>query len=447
MTPGEAPAVQAVEKRRWLSAPNIVLFLLCLMYMLTYIDRVIVSTAGPAMQDEFGLNNTELGKVFGWFGWTYAAFQVIGGRLGDRMGPRMTLLVCGSIWALSTMATGLAVGLISLGALRLVLGFGEGATFPTATRAMQSWVPAGRRGWAQGVTHSFARLGNALTPPIVAALMVSITWRGAFVVLGAVSLVWAGVWWLYFRNDPKDHRGITPDDLARLPAPGTKKTAALPVPWRRLILRILPVTLTYFCYGWSLWLFIYWVPTFFQKQYHLDIKKSALFSSGVFLAGVIGDTLGGVISDYLLHRTGRIILSRLSVIIVGMLGSAACMVPILFPHDVVWFAICLSGGFFFLELVIGPIWSVPMDIAPQHSGTASGLMNTGSAVAAIFSPWIGGGYLIDATGKNYAAPFYVAIALLVIGAGLSFTMRPDRKFVDEPAAALPVAKAVESPPV
>src|SRR5204863_10166596 len=122
-------------------------------------------------------------------------FQVIGGRIGDRFGPRKTLLVCGAIWAVATALTGLAVGLVSLIAFRVALGFGEGATFPTATRAMQNWTPPSKRGFAQGVTHSFARLGNAVTPPVVAALMVWGTWRGAFAVLGVVSLVWVVVWW------------------------------------------------------------------------------------------------------------------------------------------------------------------------------------------------------------------------------------------------------------
>lgn len=431
------------SRLRLLSAPNLVLLLLCVMYFLTYVDRVIVSTAGTSMQKEFGLSKTELGAVFGWFGWSYAALQVPGGRIGDWLGPRKTLLIAGAIWGFATVVSGFAAGLISLGALRLALGFGEGATFPTATRVMQSWMPASRRGWAQGVTHSFARFANAVTPPIVAAIIVWWSWRAAFVILGAVSLVWVAVWWLYFRDEPRDHAGVTPEDLARLSAAAKKERRN--VPWRRLILRILPVTLTYFCYGWSLWLFIYWVPTFFQQQYKLDIGKSALYSFGVFLAGVIGDALGGVISDHLLRRTGRVTFSRLVVIVVGMLGAAAFMVPVLSHHDVGVFAICLSGGFFFLELVIGPIWSVPMDIAPQHSGTASGLMNFGSAVAAIFSPWFGAGYLIQVTG-NWAAPFYVAVALLIVGTGLSFTMHPDRKFVDEPEAELPKARQVLDKP-
>jgi len=423
------------------TAPSIVLFLLCLMYFLTYIDRVNIATAASDIQKDFGLSKTQYGFAFSAFGYPYLVFQVIGGRLGDRLGPRKTLLLCGAIWAVATALTGLAVGLVSLIAFRVALGFGEGATFPTATRAMQSWTPAGRRGFAQGVTHSFARLGNAVTPPIVAALMLWITWRGAFAILGVASLVWVVVWWLYYRDDPRDHAGITPDDLARLPALGAAKPAAEAVPWRRLIVRMLPVTFTYFCYGWSLWLFLTWIPQFFRDDAKLDVKKSALYSAGVFLAGVVGDALGGIISDHLLRRTGRVTLSRLIVIVVGMLGAAGCLIPVLFTRDLVALSLCLSGGFFFLELVIGPIWSVPMDIAPQYSGTASGLMNSGSALAAIVSPPVFG-YIVDATG-DWHLPFIGSIVLLFIGTALSFTMHPDRKFASEPEVVPPVAIAME----
>jgi MFS family permease len=412
------------------TAPGMVLFLICLMYFLTYIDRVNVATAGPIIQKEFDLSNTQLGLVLSGFAYPYALFQVIGGWFGDRMGPRRTLFLCGAVWAVATAVTGLATGLASLMAFRVVLGLGEGATFPTATRAMQSWTPVGRRGFAQGVTHSFARLGNAVTPPIVAALMLWLGWRVAFVVLGVASLIWVNVWWLYYRDDPRDHPAITEADLARLPPPSAPSTALRRVPWRRLIWRMLPVTVTYFCYGWSLWLFLNWLPSFFLKGFKLDIKQSALYSSGVFFAGVIGDALGGVISDHLLRKTGRITFSRLIVIVVGMLGAAACLIPVLFSRDVFQLALCLSGGFFFLELVIGPIWSVPMDIAPQYSGMASGLMNTGSALAAIVSPLVFG-YIIDVT-NDWHLPFYGSIALLLVGTVTSFTMHPDRKFVDQP---------------
>src|SRR5262249_10944085 len=150
---------------------------------------------------EFNLTNTQIGLVFSAFAYPYAIFQIMGGWVGDRFGPRLTLFGCGLIWAIATIVTGLAGGLISLFLTRVLLGLGEGATFPTATRAMQYWVRTERRGFAQGITHSFARFGNAVTPPIVAWLMSLFTWRGSFVILGTISLIWVFVWLWYFRND------------------------------------------------------------------------------------------------------------------------------------------------------------------------------------------------------------------------------------------------------
>ena len=170
-----------------LSATRNVLALLCLMYFVTYIDRVNVSTAATAFKDEFALSNTQIGFVFSAFAYPYLVLQVVGGWLGDRFGARRTLSVCGFIWAAATVMTGLAQGFASLVLSRVMLGLGEGATFPAATRAMSSWTASSKRGFAQGITHSFARLGNAITPPLVASLMIAVSWRGSFVILGIAS--------------------------------------------------------------------------------------------------------------------------------------------------------------------------------------------------------------------------------------------------------------------
>ena len=127
-------------RRRALSAPTVVLVLLCVMYGITYVDRVDVGTAASAIKAELGLSNTELGLVFSAFAYPYALLQVGGGWVSDRFGPRMTLTACGLLWAVATILTGFAGGLVSLFLARVLLGLGEGATFPGATRAMQSWV-------------------------------------------------------------------------------------------------------------------------------------------------------------------------------------------------------------------------------------------------------------------------------------------------------------------
>jgi MFS family permease len=420
-------------------ATHVVLAMLCVMYFITYIDRVNISTAASEIQKELHLSNTQLGLVFSAFAYPYLLFQVIGGWVGDRFGPRKTLFWCGMIWAVSTIMTGFVNSLLTLFIARVALGFGEGATFPTATRAMQYWTPAGKRGFAQGITHAFARLGNAITPPLIAALMFWLTWRGSFIALGMVSLLWGVIWAAYFRNEPKDHPGITEAELASLPLRPVNMRPQ--VPWGALLRRMWPVTLTYFCYGWSLWLYLNWLPLFFKNNYSLDIKNSALFASGVFFAGVVGDSLGGILSDRILKKTGNVRFARLSVTITGFAGALLSLLPILFIHDITVVALCLSGGFFFAEITIGPMWSVPMDIAPKYSGTAAGLMNTGSALAAIVSPLVAG-YVIDVTG-NWYLPFLLSMGLLLLGGFSAFLMHPETPFEEEggviPMAGRPVA--------
>lgn len=411
-------------------ATNIVLGLLCLMYFLTYLDRVNINTtvASDQFRKEIPLTETQASNLFALFAYTYLLFQISGGWVADKLGPRRALTICGVIWASATIMTGVVHGLMWMGISRLVLGFGEGATFPTATRAMSQWTPAGKRGFAQGITHACSRLGSAITPPLVAFLIVAVSWRMSFIVVGIISLFWALIWVLYFRDDPGAHRAVTPEELKMLPTYSSKKSE-VNVPWGRLAVRMMPVTLVYFCYAWTLWLFQSGIPRFFKNQFHLDLQKSALFASGVFFAGFVGDTLGGIVSDTLFHRTKNLNIARRNVVAVMMVLCCASMIPILFTHSLTVAAIALSAGFFFAEFTIGPMWAIPMDIAPRFSGTASGMMNTGSAFAAIVSPVVFG-YVVDKTG-HWTWPFIGSMVLMLCGAALAFAMHPDRPLVDD----------------
>jgi MFS family permease len=396
------------------------------MYFLSYIDRVNISTVVASNQflKEIPLTKVQMGFVFSAFAYPYLLFQVIGGWVADKFGPRKALTVCGIIWAGATIATGLVHGMVSLFVARVILGFGEGATFPTATRVMSYWTPKEKRGFAQGITHACSRLGNSLTPWLVACLILTISWRGSFIIIGVISTVWALVWGLYFRDDPNKHSGVTSEEIALLPTYGSKKTSGEKVPWSRLIPRIMPVTVVYFCYGWILWLFLSWIPSFFKGQYHLDLQRSALFASGVFISGVVGDTLGGLVSDKLYEKTHNPKFARCNMVALMMFFCGISLVPIIYTRNMNVVALALSAGFFFAEMTIGPMWAIPMDIAPKFSGTASGLMNTGSALAAIVSPVVGG-YLIQKTG-NWMLPFIVSMGVILVGAALSFTMHPER---------------------
>jgi ACS family glucarate transporter-like MFS transporter len=415
-------------------ASNVVLLLLCAMYFITYLDRVNVSTAAAGFSKEFGFSKTEIGLVFSAFAYPYLVFQIIGGWVSDRFGSRRTLIVCGLIWASATVLTGLAGGLVSMLLARVLLGLGEGATFPAATSAMSRWVAADRRGFAQGITHAASRVGNAAAPAAIVAIMTTYGWRESFYVCAAISFAWVLLWAVTFTENPAEHPRITAAELSALPA--ARKTAA-PVPWGPLFRRMAPVTIVYFCYGWTLWLFLSWIPQYFLHSYNLNLAKSAMFASTVFFAGVIGDTLGGIVTDRLYKRTGSLTKARCWMVATCMALTLLSLIPLMFTHDLYVSLACLASGFFFAEMTIGPMWAIPMDIAPAFSGTASGMMNSGSALAAIISP-VAGGWLIDRFG-SWELPFLGSIVLMAFGVALAFRMRPDLKFVADAWPAEPVA--------
>jgi sugar phosphate permease len=402
-----------------------ILVMLCAMSFILYLDRVNLAAAAGPIKDELGLSNTTLGFAFSAFGYTYAIFQIVGGWFADRFGARKTLLICGSIWVVATVSTGFVGGLASLCAARLLLGIGEGAALPAQARAITNWFQMKDRGFVQGITHSSSRLGNAVAPPLVALLASLYSWRLSFVIVGGFTAVWIVVWVLHYRDDPRQHRRVNIAELAYLPVSASMSQAKRETtPWNKILRRMGPSIFVYFCQVWSNTLFFSWVPLFFLHGYGLNLKESAVFSSGVFLAGVVGDVLGGLLSDRVLRHTGSLKLARQGVIAFSLLGAFCFMIPVMVSRDLTVVTLCLSGAFFMLELTIGPIWAVPMDIAPRFAGTASGMLNTGAALATIISPVVFG-TIIDLTG-NWSLPFAGSILFLIIGAIATITIRPDR---------------------
>jgi MFS family permease len=409
---------------RGLRVTQTVLLLLCLMYFITYLDRVNVSTAAAGFAAELNLSKTQIGLVFSAFAYPYLLLQIAGGWISDRYGARRTLIASGIVWACATVLTGVSTGLVSLLIARIILGFGEGATLPAATTAMSRWFPSDKRGYVQGITHAAARVGNAVAPGAIVLIMASEGWRASFYACAIVSFLWVMLWALTFTEFPAEHPRVLAEELASLGA--STPVAAAKAPWPALFKRMAPVTVVYFCYGWNLWLFLSWIPQYFLHSYDLDLKKSAVFSTSVFVAGVVGDTLGGVTTDKLLRHTGNLTVARTWMVGACLLLTAVALVPLIFVHSANISLLCLSAGFFFAEMAIGPMWAIPMDIAPAYSGTASGMMNTGSALAAIVSPVVSG-YLIDRF-HNWELPFMCDALLIAVGLALTFRMRPENRF-------------------
>lgn len=406
-----------------------ILALFCAMSFLMYVDRVNLAATGGLIKQELGMSNTELGLIFSAFAYTYCIFQIVGGWFVDRIGARKMILICGVTWVTATVLTGFVGGFVSLFLCRLLLGVGEGVALPSQARAITFWFKRSERGLVQGLTHSFSRLGNAITPPIIVLLVSFHSWRSAFWILGGFTAVWAIIWFFKFKDDPRE-AGVNEQELEGIPhfeKTGLGNKNAEPTPWGPLLKRMGPTMAVYFCYGWTSWLFFTWLPTFFMHGRNMDLKSSALFTTGVFLSGVVGNTAGGVISDKILKMTNNLVTARRNVIIFSFICALLLLIPVTQSDSMLVMTICISIAFFCLELTIGPIWAVPMDITPKYVGMASGLMNAGSAVAGIISPIIFG-IIIDKTG-NWSLPFYGSIALLIVGIMLTFFMRPDRQLI------------------
>lgn len=379
-----------------------------------YLDRVNISAAASSIKHDFSLSNTEMGVAFSAFSWAYLASVFFGGWGARKFGSRGVLVVSVLLVGCATIATGFTGGLATLFAARFMVGVGEGPVFPAATQAMRNWYPPQKFGYIQGITHSASRLGGALAPPIVAYIIVLSNWHTSFYVLGAASIVWALVWLFYFRDDPTTHGAL--DAAAMKDVTVVKSDPRAKVPFLALTKKFSPVTAVMFTYGWAYWVFVSWLPLYFSNYHHTDLKSSALLASVPFLAGVIGNTLGGVVSDYLLKRTANTKTARCTVVGVSLAGCALLLLPIMFLGDLVYIVPLLAASMFFLELAIAPMYAVAMDISKEYSGLGSSFIIAGVATAGIFSPVVFG-WLVDLT-KNWNVPFATSVGILLIGAVL-----------------------------
>src|SRR5262245_39717338 len=202
-----AVADRPTRTRHW------VLFLTVIIYMITYMDRICIGHAAKPIREEFGFDEVTTGWIFSAFNLSYFLFQIPGGWLGDRFGPRRVLTAIVLWWSLFTAVTALAWGKWSMATFRFLFGLGEAGAFPTATRALSHWLPAAERGFAEGITHSGARLRAAITPPIVVLLITAMGWRSVFYIFGFIGVIWALYWFWFYRDRPEQHKSVNQAEL------------------------------------------------------------------------------------------------------------------------------------------------------------------------------------------------------------------------------------------
>jgi sugar phosphate permease len=427
----------AATRTRWW-----VLTLFSAMYLICYLDRGIISVAQPEIRQAFGLNLSQMGLVLAAFTWAYAIGQIPVGWLGDRFGPRRVLTVL-LIWtSASAIMTGGAVGLGSLFAARFLLGIGEAGAFPVASRGMQLWFSPAERGRIQGVTHFFSRFAVAITPLTAGSLMVAYGWRTMFFVFGAIGFLWVVAFRWFYRERPEDHPRVNRAELAQIrgvnadESPRPLATARLHTPWRQILTspNMWWIALGYCCFFFGTNFYLTWYPTYLREHRGLSVAALGLWGSIPLFAGMLGDVVGGSLSDLLLKRTRNPRLARRGVAAPGFVLAGVFVVPAAMVSDTTTSILYLAASFFFLEWVIGPAWAVPMDVGGRFSGTVTGVMNMAGALAAsltaiVYGSLFGAGY--------WVAPFLVSAAVMFVGALIwLFLIDPERSVVGADAHAV-----------
>ena len=397
---------------------HVVLWLTVAAYMITYMDRVVIGSAMPSIQKEFGFGFVTAGWILSSFRWGYALFQIPGGWLGDRIGPRRALTIIVTWWSIFTSLTSLCWSAGSMAVTRFLFGVGEAGAFPIATRSLSRWMLPSERGYAQGLTHAGSRLGAAVTPPLVVALIAYNGWRAPFLLFGTFGIGWAVVWFLYYRDVPSEHRSVNESELALIHSsvgklPRTTKS----VPWRSILAcrTLWILSAMYFCYGYCLAVYLDWFPSYLKEHRGFNLKEMGMYAALPLFAGTLGDIAGGWLSDLWLKRTGNIRQARRVFGTAGFLLAAAAIIPATLTQGAltsVWFS-CLAV--FGLELTVGVSWAVPLDIGGDYAGSVSAVMNTWGNIGGAISPAVLG-YVVRSFGWN--EPFLVASVMCCIAAAL-----------------------------
>lgn len=383
--------------------------------VITYVDRVCISQAATAIRGDLGLSAVEMSWAFAAFSWAYALFEIPGGWLGDRIGPRRVLMRIVIWWSFFTAATGWAWNVASLVIVRTLFGAGEAGCFPNLTRAFTTWLPRREREGGQATLWLSARWGGAFTPLIVAVTLDYMTWRRAFELFGVIGVAWAIAFFMWYRDDPKTHPRINAAELALLP--DVEVNARHHFEWQALFASpaVWLLCAQYWCLSYGWYFYITWLPTYLREAHGLANKQGALLAGLPLFMGGIGCMLSGYITPRLAERIGNVSRARRIMAISGFVGASTAVLVFTGIRDPTLAMVVLGLSSFFNDFVMPPAWAACMDVGGRYSGTVSGAMNMIGNIAGGISPLVVG-YLLAWTSNDWTLTFYVSAAIYSLGA-------------------------------
>lgn len=408
---------------------------------IAYLDRVNISIAVSAIRKEYGLTEIQFGWIMSFFVWGYALLQAPAGRLADKVGPRLTLMLAVVWWGVFTTLSAsvpatFAYPLAALLVTRFALGIGEAVVYPASNRLVAEWIPTRERGIANGIIFAGVGAGAGVTPPLIIYVMQTYGWRMSFIISAVIGLGAGAVWWFIARDKPAQHPSVSPAELALIETGlphAAAKTEKTGVPFSRMLRSrdLWAMSLSYFAYGYSAYLFFTWFFNYLNVVRHLDLKASRFYAMLPFIAMAVCSTLGGIISDRI-TRTKGLRVGRCGIAVVGIAGAAVFLTLGTQVESAELASVFLAGGAGALYLSQSSFWAVTAEIAGPSSGTVSGLMNMGGqiggAITAVSTPWI-------AREFGWTASFLTAAGLCAVASVLWLFVDPSRRLfeVEKPA--------------
>ncbi|KEI35298.1 D-galactonate transporter [Francisella sp. W12-1067] len=383
-----------------------VVFVLFLGALINYLDRSTLSIANTSIATDFNISPSGMGLLLSAFMWSYALSSLPAGYLIDYFGIKRIAILSMVAWAGVCILSGLAVGFYSVLVMRILLGIAEAPLFIIATKIIQQNFSVAKRGFVYSIVALGPRLANVIAPIFLVSLMLLVSWRGMFILLGVVGLTTTLIW-----AKLQNHSYFAHNNDGLKPKPLTKKQFKAIITNHNVIF----LCIGNICSTYTYWLFITWLPFYFIETKNLSLSQMGLATSLSFLSSLISVVLGGIVSDYLIKRGVSAIASRLTPIIFGCLiaGVAIIVIPIL--DNILSIIFFISISIFCLGLRISPTWAIIADIAPPKLiGIVGGIQNLANFIGAGLAP-LTTGFILQETGNNFSIVFIAGSIICILG--------------------------------
>jgi len=405
--PTATTAPRQVNGLRWW-----IIVLIAVATVINYIDRNALAVMWPGIAEDLQLGKEQYALVVSFFMVAYGISQSVSGRLFDKVGTRLGFTISIVVWSVAAGLHALSRGLLSFAAFRALLGLGEAGNWPGAAKSNAEWFPVRERAFAQGLFNAGASLGAVISAPLIAWFYAEFGWRSAFVIIGALGVLWVIPWWIINKAVPKHHPWLTEQERQHIldgqPATPTVADVALPVATLLRYRQSWSVIVSRFLLDPIWWLFVSWLPIYLHERFQFDIKQIGAFAWFPYVGAALGSLGGGWLSGRLI-RSGSVNRARKTCIVLGCLIMLPALVLSAWAATPETAMLCIFFALMGFQITIGNIQTLPGDFFSGKSvGTLAGLGGTSAVFGTLLTTW-----LVPVLTRDGYAPFFGLAALLV----------------------------------